>query len=228
MEGVGNFGDVFRLEIAQDTVFHVAELPRVDEQHLAMAAAPAFALGLAAGQEPDAGRYLGVGEQLARQSHHALHQIARSVGTIAFNEGAADVALGVGVAAHGAVGQQQGHAAVGAEVVDHVLHPRKVGIAIGRHAVLPARVVVAHALFPRLHVERRVGHDEVCAQVGVLRARVSAGGLLAKIKVQPANGHVHGGQAPGGGVGLLAVNADLADLAAVLQHKALALHEEAA
>jgi hypothetical protein len=35
MKGIGNLGDILRLEIPQNAILHVAEIPRVDEQHLA-------------------------------------------------------------------------------------------------------------------------------------------------------------------------------------------------
>ena len=50
----------------------------------------------------------------------------------------------------------------------------------------------------------------------------------AEVEVDAADGHVHGGEAPGGGVGFLAVDREVAELAAVFLDKALALDEEAA
>lgn len=70
-------------------------------------------------------------------------------------------------------------------------------------------------------------HDEVGAQVGVLGAGVGAGGLFAEVVVQATDGHVPAGRAPSGGVGFLAVDADLAHLATVRFHEMFALHEEA-
>ena len=79
-------------------------------------------------------------------------------------------------------------------------------------AVFPARVVVLYAGVPLLHVEGRIGHDEVGAQVGVLVVGKGVGGLLAEVEVNAADGHVHGGQPPGGGVGFLAVDGEVAEL----------------
>lgn len=109
-----------------------------------------------------------------------------------------------------------------------MLHPREVGVAGGRHAVLPAHVFVFHPFVPVLHVEGRIGHDEVGAQVRVLRAGVGAGRLLAEIEIHAPDGHVHRGQAPGGGVGFLPVDRQLPDAPTMLFDKALALHEKAA
>lgn len=228
VEGVGHTRHVFGLEVAQHTIFHVAQIAGVDEQNLALAVLPPVAAGFALGEKPDAGRYLCVGEQLARQGHHAFHQVTRRIWSVAFNQGFANVAFVICVAAHRAIGQEQGHAAVRGQVVHHVLQPREVGIAVGGHAVLPAHVAILYAFFPRLHVEGRIGHDEVGPQVGVLGAGVGAGRLLAEVVVQATDGHVHAGQAPGGGIGFLAVDADLTHLATVLFHETFALHEEAA
>src|SRR5690606_20690806 len=115
----------------------------------------------------------------------------------------------VGVGAHGSVGQQQGHAAGGGQVVDHVLHPGEVGVALGWGAVLPAHVIGQGLTPPVLHVERRVGHDKVGAQVRVLVVEEGVGVLLAEVEVDAADGHVHGRQLPGGGVGFLAVYGDV-------------------
>src|SRR5690606_38772695 len=178
----------------------------IDKQELSPAVTLLFvthyAVGLVFGQEPDAGRDLGVGEQLAGQGDHAFHQVL-------FHQALADFAFVVGVGAHGAVGQQQGHAAGGRQVVDHVLHPGKVGVALGRSTVLPAYVVGQGLAPPVLHVEGWVGHDEVGAQVRVLVVEEGVGVLLAEVEVDAADGHVHGRQPPGGGVGFLAVYGDV-------------------
>src|SRR5690606_34302651 len=121
----------------------------------------------------------------------------------------ADFAFVVGVGTHGAVGQQQGHAAGGRQVMDHVLHPAKVGVAFGRGAVLPAHVVGQGFAPPVFDVERRVGHYEVGTQVWVLVVQEGVGVFLAEVEVDAPDGHVHGGQLPGGRVGLLAVHGDV-------------------
>ena len=52
--------------------------------------------------------------------------------------------------------------------------------------------------------------------------------MPAMLRVDAADGEVHLGQAPRGGVGLLAVDGDVAELAAVGFDELLALHEHAA
>ena len=84
---------------------------------------------LVPGQEPQADRNLRRVEQLARQGHHAVHQVG-------LDDGLADLALAGLVGGHRAVGQHEAGDAVGREVVDEVLHPGEVGVARGRHAVL--------------------------------------------------------------------------------------------
>ena len=57
-------------QLALHSADHRGELARVDEQHLALARCV-----LALGQEPQAGRYLRVEEQLAGQRDHDLHHV---------------------------------------------------------------------------------------------------------------------------------------------------------
>ena len=97
-----------------------------------------------------------------------------------------------------------------------MLQPGEVGVAGGRRAVLPAGVVIADAGIPLLHVEGRIGHDVIGAQVRVLVIGKGVGWFLAEVEVDAPDHHVHGGQPPGGGVVLLAVDRDIAELAAML------------
>ena len=114
----------------------------------------------------------------------------------------------------------------GREVVDEVLHPGEVGVALGRDAVLPAHVVVLAE--PVGVVEGRVGEDVVGAEVGMEVAAEGVGVLGAEVGLDAAQGEVHHGEAAGGGVALLAVDADVAELAAVGFDEFLRLHEHAA
>jgi hypothetical protein len=134
-----------------------AELAGVDEQHLALAN------GFLFGQEPQAGGDLGVEEELAGQGDHHFHHVG-------LHHGAADVAFAVLAGAHGAVGEHDAGAAVGLEVVEHVLQPGVVGVALRRGAVHPARIAFQAAVPPVADVERRVGEHKIGAQIGVLVA----------------------------------------------------------
>ena len=116
----------------------------------------------------------------------------------------------------------------GRQVVDEVLHPGEVGVARGRRAVLPARVVGELGVPPVRHVERRVGEDEVGAQVGVQVLREGVGRALAEVGLDAAQGEVHLGQLPGGVGELLAVDGDVGALAAVGLHELGGLDEHAA
>ncbi len=115
---------------------------------------------------------------------------------------------------------------VGARWLDEVLDPGEVGVARGRRAVDPALVVAQQLAAPVAVVEGRIGQDVVRLEVreGVGVEAVALGDVGA----DAADGEVHVGQAPGRVVGLLAVDADVADAAAVLLDEALAGHEHAA
>ena len=127
---------------------------------------------------------------------------------------------------HRAVGQHEAGDPGRREVVDEVLDPGEVGVAGRRHAVLPALVVLEQVAAPVAVVERRVGEDVVGLEVGV--AVVVEGVAVGDLGVDAADGEVHLGEAPGRVVGLLAVDADVADAAAVRLDELLALDEHAA
>src|SRR5438132_6966625 len=110
--------------------------------------------------------------------------------------------------------------------MDEVLHPGEVGVAARRKAELPAHVVVFAE--PVGVVEGRIGEDEVGAEIGMEIAPESVGLLFAEIGFDAADGEVHHGEAAGGGVALLSVDADVAELAAVGFDEFFRLHEHAA
>ena len=98
---------------------------------------------------------------------------------------------------------------VGRQVVDEVLHPGEVGVARRRHAVLPALVILQQFAAPVAVVEGRIGQHEVGLEVRV--PVVVEGVAMGDLRVDAADGEVHLGQPPGGVVGLLAVDGDVAD-----------------
>ena len=66
--GVGDAGNVFLGQLTMRPVHHPAELPRINEQDLAVSLT-------AARQKPQTGGNLGRIKKLARQRHHAIDQI---------------------------------------------------------------------------------------------------------------------------------------------------------
>ena len=107
-----------------------------------------------------------------------------------------------------------------------MLHPGEVGVALGRDAELPAHVVVLAE--PVGVVEGRVGEDVVGAEVGMEVAAEGVGVLGAEVGLDTAQGEVHHGEAAGGGVALLAVDGDVANLATVGFDEFFRLDEHAA
>ena len=61
---------------------------------------------------------------------------------------------------HRAVGEHEAGGTVGRQVMDDVLHPREVGVALRRDAVAPALVVREPLAAPVGDVERGIGQDE--------------------------------------------------------------------
>ena len=117
-----------------------------------------------------------------------------------------------------------------------MLHPRKVGVALRRGAVLPAHIVFQLGTPPLLHIERRVSHHEVGAKIRVLVVQQRICVFAAEVEVDATDCHVHRRQFPGGRVGFLAVNGNLLLLlggvvlllARMLFNEAIAGHEEPA
>lgn len=109
-----------------------------------------------------------------RERHHAVHEIR-------LNEIAPDVALAGCVRGHGAIRHHHAGRASGREVMDHMLYPGKVCIALGRGAVPPAGIVSQPITAPIGDIERWIGEDEVGLEI---RERVVMEASLAV----PANG----------------------------------------
>ena len=107
-----------------------------------------------------------------------------------------------------------------------MLHPSEVGVALWRDAELPAHVVVLAE--PVGVVEGRVGEHVVRAEVGMEVAAEGVRVLRAEVGFDAAQGEVHHREAAGGGVALLAVDADVAELAAVGFDEFFRLHKHAA
>lgn len=85
-------------------------------------------------------------------------------------------------------------------MVDEVLDPGIVRVAGRWDAVLPAGIVLEPLAAPVLHVERRVGKDEVGFQVWVQVAVEAVRILGAEVALDPPDGKVHVRQFPRGRV----------------------------
>ena len=107
-----------------------------------------------------------------------------------------------------------------------MLDPGEVGVAGRRLAVDPALVALQELAPPVAVVEGRIGEDVVGLEVGV--AVVVEGVAVGDLGVDAADREVHLGEAPGRVVGLLAVDADVAELAGVGLDELLAADEHAA
>ena len=87
-----------------------------------------------------------------------------------------------------------------------MLHPRKVGVALGWRAVFPTHVIFVAV--PVAVVERWVGDDVVGFQVLVQVAAERVSVLFAKVAVDALDRDVLHGQSARGGVGFLTVDRD--------------------
>ena len=111
------------------------------------------------------------------------------------------------VGRHGPVGQYEAGRTGRCQVMDDMLHPGEVGVALGRDAVLPALVFGQPFAAPVGDIEGRVGQDEVGLEVGVT---VGVEGVaVGDLALNAANGEVHLGQSPRRVVRLLAINRDV-------------------
>ncbi len=125
-DGIGAFG-----ANASQVTAGAVEFACVDEQHLfAVVAEAAFGVGVFAfREEPEADGNLRAVEELAGEGDHAVHEVG-------LDEGAADVSFAGLVGGHAAVGEDEADHALRGEVVDEVLHPGEVGVALGLDAEL--------------------------------------------------------------------------------------------
>ena len=205
-------------ELAVDAVDEGAHFPGVDEEGL-LAAVTFLAVVLVPGEEPETDGDLGAVEELAGECDHAVDEVG-------LDEGLPDLSLAGLIRRHGAIRKNEAGHSLWGKVVDEVLDPGEVRIPLRRDAVLPADVVVFAKLVGV--VEGGIGQDEVGPEVGVERSAEGVGVLGSEVGLDAPEGEVHDGEAAGGGVALLAVDADVAEFAAVGFHEFLALDEHAA
>ena len=122
-----------------------AHLACVDEQHFALPFAVPVAVPVL-GDEPQTDRDAGVIEQPVRHRDNAVHQVR-------LDQPFAYLALAARLRRQRPVGEDEPGGPPGRQVVDEVLHPSEVGVALRRGAVLPAGVVGELGVPPVRHVE---------------------------------------------------------------------------
>ena len=193
---VGQKLDLRRGPVAVGAVDLAVEVAGVDEEHLIGAGG----LALAPVEEPEgAGQSHGV-EKVGADGHHHIHGAG-------FDDLLADVqfrAAGVG----GGVGHDEPGAAGVSEGAVEELNPEVVGVVGAGQAEGKARVVLEPVLVHPVHVEGRIGHDEIELAGGAVQVFV-VGVALADVAGQTVHGEVHLAQAHGLGHLLLAVDAQL-------------------
>ena len=138
--GAGDGGDVFCGKLLGATVDQVAEVAGIDKQDFFGAIAKALTpspsprgrgVEAVAAQKPQAGGDLSVQKQLGGQIDDAVHQPR-------LDQRLADVTLARAFGGERALGEHETGLSAGVQVIEEVLNPGVVGVAGGRHAVLPA------------------------------------------------------------------------------------------
>ena len=200
MVGVRDPCDVLVRELPVSPIHHPPDLPRVDEQNLPGPIAERAPSPIAC-EKPQARRDLGRVEELAGQGHHAVHEVG-------LDQLLPDLPFSRLVGRHRSVREHESRHSPRREVVDHVLHPGEVRVARRRHAVLPPLVVLQLISSPVGDVEGGIGEDEVCLEIR--QPVVPEGVAVLDLPVDPADREVHLRKAPGGVVGLLPEDPDVA------------------
>ena len=201
-------------QLAQLARDHRPEVARVDEERMAR-----LRLGLV--EEPDRDGNLRRIKELRGHGHDAVHEVG-------FDEPPPDVALAAALARKRAVGQHDARPPRRGQVVDDVLNPRKVGVAVRRGSVLPAHVVGEFVSAPVAEVEGRIGQYEVGLERRVAVVEEGVGVVLPQVGLDAPDGEVHLRHLPRRGVRILAVNRDVVDVARVALDEARRLHEHPA
>src|SRR6266849_6409544 len=87
--------------------------------------------------------------------------------------------------------------------MDKVLDPGEVGVPDRRCSIPPADVVAQQTALPVTDVERRIGEDEISAQIRVKVAPKRIRVFAAQVRFDAADGEVHLTQLPRGRIRLL-------------------------
>jgi hypothetical protein len=106
-------------------------------------------------------------------------------------------------------------------------YPGEIGIADGRHTANPALVFAQPSTAPIAVVERGICEDVVGLEVRVQIPVKTVSVFFPQVRLNTSDGEVHHRQPPGGVVGLLTVDRDIADLPTMGLDEFLATHEYA-
>ena len=163
--GSGDFLQIGVGQLAVNAVDEGAEFPRVDDEGLfAAVAEAAFGVGVFVfREEPEADGNLRAVEELAGERDHAVHEVG-------LDEGLSYFAFAGLVGGHAAIGEDEAGHALRREVMNKMLHPGEVGVALRRDAELPAHVVVFAE--PVGIVEGRIVTARIALVIGVDAAGV--------------------------------------------------------
>ena len=215
--GVSNTHNIALCAIGQFTQFagnHSAEVASIDKQSLAL-------LLLRLIEKPNRDRYLRSVEQLRRHSHDAIDQVS-------LDQLTANIALATALARQRAISKHNARLTHRCEVVDNVLNPRKVGVAIRWCAELPAHIVSELVCAPVGEVERWICQDKVRLQCWVAVVEEGIGVILSEVGLDATNSQVHLRHLPGCRVRVLTIDRDLVDIAGVALDKLCRLHKHTA
>ena len=212
MEGVRDFFNIrIRHQLTKLAGYHRAQIAGVDKHGLAL-------LRLVATDKPKTYRNARTVEQLRRQSHDSLYQVG-------FDDGLANLSLAATLTRKRTIRQHQTNLSVWSQMVNHVLHPRKVGVASWWQTILPAHIFLKRTLSPVAEIERRIGKNVICLQRRVLVIIECVGKDIAQVRIQATDGKVHVRHLPRIRVCLLTIDTNLAQVSLVALYKLGALHK---
>ena len=147
-------------------------------------------------------------EQLRRHSDNTIHQISLYQFT-------PNLALTATLARQRAVGQHNARTSRRGKVVDDMLNPRKVGIAIGRCTVFPTHIIRQLIRPPIAQIERRIGHHEIGLQSRMAIIEKGIRIISPEIGLDTANRQVHLRHFPCRRIGILTINRYIIDISRV-------------
>ena len=111
---------------------------------------------------------------------------------------------------------------------DHVLQPRKVGVASGRRTILPTDIINEFIRAPAGKIERRIRHNKIRLELKVTVVEERVRIELAEVSFNTTNGKIHLRHLPCGRVGVLTKDGNLIDVAAMIFDELCGLNEHTA